>query len=577
MSLPRLDAVPSTAHGSREWSDAGAVRDACVWAVLSALVLGLAPIGVVSGDGLAQSLSYTLGTWRWNPNHLLLEPVGAWWQGMLTHLDVPLAPPDVLTRLSVVCGSLALGLFRGAVAPALTSSRWAANHATAWLALSAGFATHWVSNEAHMIQMPFLVLSAAAVAHYAARPSWRLGLGVGAAVGLAALAFVSDALLAPALALTIGVWHVRRREGRAAVGAAVAIGLGAVLVAGVGFLLAWAGAAPPGVGLLHWVRAYAGGGGAQRVAVEYGLSSLSGLPVAVGRAGYGAASALVDLAPVVEALRDHDAARLWSVGSALRVVAFTAAVGVVVASAAGFVRRPGDPSATAVRFIVVGWTLAVLPFDVYWNNSDLQFYFQLAVPLAALIASLAPDRLRRVGLVSILSGGALVWDAGDLTFRQVLYPWQVRVAQLGAAIGDAGLVVYPGEDEIEQILFFVKAPPRAARLSITSLAEHQPARVGLEALRTRVEHTLAAGGRVATIGIFDVPPRSNPWKFLGTLGYDLGEVRAVLERFPLDSVATHAGPFPVRVVHPAAASGVAPPLHQGVRARGDRPSRRLGQ
>src|SRR5439155_10880 len=189
VSLPRLDAVPSTAHGSREWSDAGAVRDACVWAVLSALVLGLAPIGVVSGDGLAQSLSYTLGTWRWNPNHLLLEPVGAWWQGMLTHLDVPLAPPDVLTRLSVVCGSLALGL-----------------------------------------------------------------------------------------ALTIGVWHVRRREGRAAVGAAVAIGLGAVVVAGVGFLLAWAGAAPPGVGLLHWVRAYAGGGGAQRVAVEYGLSSLSGLP-----------------------------------------------------------------------------------------------------------------------------------------------------------------------------------------------------------------------------------------------------------------------------------------------------------
>ena len=39
----------------------------------------------------------------------------------------------------------------------LAETRWAANHATAWLAFSSAFLRLWVSDESHMIQMPFVV------------------------------------------------------------------------------------------------------------------------------------------------------------------------------------------------------------------------------------------------------------------------------------------------------------------------------------------------------------------------------------------------------------------------------------
>ena len=89
--------------------------DAIAWALIALLVLISVPIGAISGDGLNQSAMYATGKWFWNPNHLLYEPFGAWWQATLVGMRVPRAVPDLLTLLSVSAGSAALGLVDGII------------------------------------------------------------------------------------------------------------------------------------------------------------------------------------------------------------------------------------------------------------------------------------------------------------------------------------------------------------------------------------------------------------------------------------------------------------------------------
>ncbi|HYG61269.1 MAG TPA: glycosyltransferase family 39 protein, partial [Thermoanaerobaculia bacterium] len=221
-------------------------------------------MGHVSNDGLGHSFAFAEGSWRINPNHLLFEPLGAWWQGLWTRIDPDRAPVDALKLLSGLSGALAAGLFRWGVAGRLAESRWAANHATAWLAFSSAFLRLWISDEIHMIQMPFVVAAAVMALRYLERPALSRALATGAAVGLAGLGFISNLLLGPALALGLAWWHLRRRDARSAVTAIAGIGVGSAVVAGSAFLAVWASSPAP-VGFVDWLTRYGGGAPGERV------------------------------------------------------------------------------------------------------------------------------------------------------------------------------------------------------------------------------------------------------------------------------------------------------------------------
>ncbi len=239
--------------------------DALLWLVLPVAVLFTIPIGFVSNDGLGHSLGFASGSWHLNPNPLLFEPLGAWWQ--TAWKGSVREPVDALKLLSALSGALAAGLFRWRVAPRVAETRWAANHATAWLAFSSAFLRLWVSDETHMIQMPFVVALAWLALAYLERPSFGRSLALGAAVGLAALTFISNLLLGIALGVVLSAWHLRRWEPRLALGGAVGLGLGSALVAGSVLLLAWPGTPR----FLDWLIRYGGGPQSPRVDLAYGL------------------------------------------------------------------------------------------------------------------------------------------------------------------------------------------------------------------------------------------------------------------------------------------------------------------
>lgn len=508
--------------GTEKVQRAGGDRlDSLLWFAVPLLLLWFLPIGYIATDGIGQSAQYAAGTWRLNPNHLLYEPLGAAWQSLLGPGAPREAAVDHLKRLSLLAGALAAALFRGGVAPRLARSRWAANHATAWLALGSAFSRLWVSEETHMIQMPAVVLVAAFALRTFERPTLLRSLATGVAVALAAACFVSNLLLAPALAVALAV----------AAGWRMATGVlaGAGGAAGLLFSGAWL-LARLGVGLLSWMTHYKGVSEG-RLDVAYGLQpTLAGIAHAGIRAVYGAASALVDLAPAVAALREG---RI----EVFRLLACLAACA-VLAYAAGRSRK--DPA----FLLASAMTAAVVLFGFLWDNSDDQFYFQLAV-VAGMMAARLPVR----PVVLALSSGVLLWNLGDLAVRRVFYPRAERLALLRAELAPACLVVYPGYEDLESLLTLAELEKQGVRrLTVTSLATSRPPAEGLAELSAAVER---CGDRpVALVDLYDTPADQNPWQFLRRLGYERVKVQEALSRFPVESASRPLGPFTLRWVRP---------------------------
>ncbi|HYG61191.1 MAG TPA: hypothetical protein VEL74_01310, partial [Thermoanaerobaculia bacterium] len=190
--------------------------------------------------------------------------------------------------------------------------------------------------------------------------------------------------------------------------------------------------------------------------------------------------------------------------------------------------------------LAFAWLLTVLGFGLFWNNSDDQFYFQLAVAFGALAA-----RIPR-GPILALSCVGLLWNLVDVGHRHVLYPRQERIALLEKEIRGACLVVYPGFDEASMLLALSEAGRETARLPITNLATTLPPEEGTRALADRVRGCVETGGRVVLLDLYDTPPDRNPWKFLRRLGYERSDLHAVLAGLPVDKASRRVGPFRVR-------------------------------
>jgi hypothetical protein len=516
------------------------LRDALLWLIVSILLFLSLRIGYISADGIGQSAGFSAGL-RLNPNHLLFEPLGVGWQGWQRLLGPGASREeavDHLKRLSILFGALAVALFRWGVAPRVAASRLAANHATAWVALSSAFSRLWISDEIHMIQMPAVVVAAVCFLLCIKRPTLGNALRLGAAATLAAAFFISNILLAPAAAIVLGLWHLRRREKRQALTAAGGILAGTAASALLVFPIAWLLSGTQH-GFLEWMTSYAGGDRSSRVKLVYGvLPSPAGWAQAAVRAFYGAACALVDLAPAVATIRDRQPIgweTIWS------LAAFLAAGAVLLYGWKHANRR-------AVLLTVV-WLVAVLAFGILWDNSDDQFYFQLAVVFGALAASLP---IRRAVLV--LSLFALLWNGVDLTHRRILYPRQERLALLRAGLHDAGLIIYPGYEDLAVLLTLTQTEPPVPRLAVTTIAVEHPLAEGQQALSTAIAACLSQGRPVALVDLYDTPADKNPWKFLRRLGYERPSILATIERFPVETRSRLLGPFTLRWIRPQESS-----------------------
>lgn len=521
--------------------------DAALWLGLGLAVLWLVPIGFVSNDGLGHSREFAAGTWSLNPNHLLFEPLGALWQGLWAHLDPARPGVDALKLLSALAGALAVALFRLRVVSFVAERRWAANYGTAWVALSSVFLRLWVSDEIHMIQMPFVVAFTAESLRLVDRPTLRGGVRAGVATAFATLCFVSNILLGLGLGIVL-LSGIRGAEGRSAARrAALSLGVTVLLVLAPAYTAATfdpRGAARAS-GALAWLShgRLAGESPLARGEAGYGLeTSPRGLATAALRALYGAASAVVDLSPLAAAVRDRSTPSPATVGGA---VAFLAAAAGGLLALRRSLRAAAASSLRVVGRVALLVLAPVVAFGFVWSNSDDQFYLALA-PVLGLLAAVAATRLARRGLWLALGLAALAWNLADVTRGRILYPRAKRIVQLETATAGACLVVLPGFDEAESIFELSGSAARLEHLSIAGLATSLPPEAGLKQLVERVAACTQEHRLVVFLDLFDVPPERNPWRYLQRLGYAHDEVLRALQGVAGAAATERHGPFSVR-------------------------------
>jgi hypothetical protein len=479
---------------------------------VSLTILGWHSPGWVSGDGLAIAGRLESGTLALNPNHLLLEPVVSDW-ARLSAAWSDRALIDRLPILSVISGSLAVGLFRLLVVPLASGSRIESNVRTAWLGGAAAYLDLWISAEAHMIQMPVLVAALAATLRVPVR-GWKAAALAGALLGLAILVFVSNALvgagmvigavLAPApkaSALLQRVAHV------------VIAGAAAMMVAGAGLYMGWSAEPGRSSSSIEWVVAYGGSGAPGGADTGYGVDGAGDLATSAARTLYGFARVLVETDPLVEAVREGTRPRLRHAAS---VVVLGLAGLLLLRGIRDAVRHPGRRATAPVIGAAVGIVGGTAAFALFWNNADTQFYFQAAPAVALLVSTLPWSRLGVVPYAPVLL--VPLWNLTTVVVEKYSYPRARLIHELQAALEGTGLVIAPGSDQITPLVV-LGGIAAGNRLLLTSLADRNPAPAGLRALADSVNGRLDRNECVGFVGVFRVSPTVLPWKGLSKAGY----------------------------------------------------------
>jgi len=513
--------------------------DALAWLLISAILLMSVRVGRLSGDGLVQTHNYLTHTWHLNPNHLLYEPLGAAWLSSIRRLGLARPAVDQMLLLSVAAGSLTLAIFRRFVA-CHAATRTAANAATAWVAFSAAFMGLWLSSEAQMVQMPWLVASYAAAVAYAARPTTTRAVITGLAIGAATLFYISNGFIAVSIpvVLAVGARYAGLQYPTKQLAAILAV---AILAAATGFIMAWLVTAAGTMSLVTWLTTYGGGHASSRIAATYGIHGIAELPTAVARAVYGTALGVVDVSGAVADMRTQGTITVMSLAAVVVCACVLALLGYsTMRTAASRDRR------RSMLLIALAWLSAVFAFGVFWNNSDDQFYFQMSIALGALVAASWTGRTR---LTLALATVALVAWNGVAAWRGLIaYPRDQYIAGLTANVVGADLVIFPGSDEIMQLMYFVPTGNGEKRINLTSVAGNAPASVGLSTVVRDIDCALADEQRVVMLDVA-VPGAGDSWRALGLLGYPRDRVMATLDRYTFAD-PHRVGPFVARRLVP---------------------------
>jgi hypothetical protein len=496
----------------------------------------------MSGDGVSHSATYATGQWVLNPNHLLMEPLGAWWQNTLGALGFTRPGIDLQKLLSAYSGAIALGIFRGGIASRVGAGRLEANLGTLYLAFMVGFLEAWTSDEVFLPQLVFLCAAAALGLRYMERPSIGRLMAVAAFLSLAVLYFMSNALIALAIAAGLVMWHWSNGERAGAVRSTAVLLISVGVITTVPVLAAWQ-LSDSNVGLFDWLLRHGGTAELARGRSDF-LQGMSLSRLVEGAAGsiYGAARSVAPVTPAVTQLRQGGGLGLDNI---VRLAALASAGIVFLMAGLSALQRRGQRDCRTTLTAGAAWLVAVLVFGAYWHNTDTQFYLQLLIPLAALVSSFSLRQPGRRALVLALSVVLLGVNLRQ-GVQKVRYPRADRIAALSEAISGARAIVYPGNDEVGMLLYFVDRDQRVTRLSLMDIAGGHAPPGGWDVLEDGIRAGMEDDGNVVVVDIFDADPYQHPWKALEEYGYPRDELLSVLQGMPIEQQSRQVGTFDVR-------------------------------
>jgi hypothetical protein len=335
---------------------------------------------IFSGDGFAYVRQIESGVVEWNPNHLLMGPLAAFWHHLLHGIGLDVTPIASLKILAGVATLVSLIAFHVVLVHHGTDSSARRILACVGLLFSAAFLSLAVSEEFFMVQVPLLV-TALGLGLTADR-SFRQGREANLQLALGAVCLALAVLILASNIALVGLFGIFVASGLAATPQKLRRvvlfgGLAGVLVFG-GLAIAWAATGPSGVGFIEWLTAYQGDEGS-KVGGLYGLElSPVGFAESAARLTYNVFSSVGDpggLGTVLKVVVFSQPLEFQPsyIRVSLGVLLIAALITLAILTFPWLIReRRSGP----VRLGLL-WAAAYAIFNFWWNDSSDQFYVQI--------------------------------------------------------------------------------------------------------------------------------------------------------------------------------------------------------
>jgi hypothetical protein len=487
----------------------------------------------------------------WDVGHLWAEPIGLFvYHRLQSHMSI-LA---VLEMLNVLSCAAAMAIFFRTVRLAGNSLLHGVL-AVALVAVSFNLISLGPTAHIKLLVFPSLALAL----HYAVK--WelcvarganggqnpaRLLAAAGAWLGIAATLLVSVLPMGPFIALLVFV--VARRHGgnfRQA-GTATAIYLAAMGICGLLSLLAAYSIALETDTTQRGILAFVAGGVADKEAVRPGFYGFIEMPFRViysvvynfaflpdiGSLGRAAMRGLVtDLSPYYLRLAREGFVAIITLASLLAILGYG-------------VRAAWSRKGLVLPF---GFILGATAFAAYWNVNDPEHWFQFTLPIVLLAVVNCPRRVV-ILVLAIWLPVLAVNNLGLYGIHKARFDLPASANALRDTIGMNGLYVgyagYPGEPDSSLI-----ATPGIERLRIDNMfyaSGNAPQTIAF--MISRIDATLARGGRVFVFRVLDDGDWRGPILGLALSGFTRAEISAALNARYKIAPETRVGAFPAREI-----------------------------
>lgn len=520
------------------------------------------------GDALRIVSQIDDGQLIWNPNHLLLDPLGYALFELVEYLD--LASWEVehyFIAISVVSASASLFVFDRLVCWTGVSQRWRLAAFGGFFA-TASFIGFGGSQYYIMIQMPFVL---AAIHHYFRyASSSKQGCSnlnrlfyVGLLLGIAA-AFMFHNVVAIAAMGCLAAWDAEMlRRPFSAWTRAGAVWLGAASV-GLPIFISGHVASGSDSGLFQWVLAYAGESDS-RLNEFYGLKvTLPRLMEGVARTGFKLlVGNLVEpagvgtLVWVVLTGQNLEFQPQWLriIASALVIpVALLVSIWVYAFIGLNFARF------YIAKFAGV-WLFSYAAFNFLWDSHDPSFWISavpafwltlvmgmsgISVPGLIDRGSLSqrPKRSRSIVYLSVFVLALLIVNTWNLVIPQADPNFRVHQHQRSNFLKAGDVEIIPGWDQRWFSLDGVS--PMIERISLMSMALAERGDPNeISNLPQIIDTRLSDGRRVLIARLYDLDGEIMPWYSLSRLGWSRDKIQRQLSvfchrvAFTIDDVVFH--------------------------------------
>lgn len=492
----------------------------------------------------------------WNPNHLLLDPLGYYFSVLLTRLGVVIDPLTAFEILSGVTTVIALLIFHAALLRAGLASPATRLLCVAGLFASHTFLTLTVNQYYVMVQMPLLM----GVLYYyvdfmgsarAGKPDERKLYYMGLLLAGAVAVMFNNLPFAIVAGVMVGFGAVGLRQWQPRYtiklwAAAAALGLPLFVV---GHLLSGTDA-----GFITWLTAYQGDS-SSRLNELYGLDlTVAGLAQASALVGFntllGAMLATAGLGTVLKVLAFSEPFEfIPSYGTiALSLVLAPAVIAFVIGVAWFALRRmSAEPM---VRFLVA-WIVMYLAFNFLWVAGDDIFWGQI-LPAVWLLAMMG----QRVTPQVMLANGSSTpetpsWGRGQWRWYALIVfvpallivntitvvqpmsdrDFYVKRRQHDELVRAGDLEIIPGWDQRKWMQLGEGAPGvhKVVLMNMAVAKEDTPGHISR--VPEMINEQLNSGGRVLVARLYDKDHDLMPWYALAEMGWPRQKIQGLLSGY----------------------------------------------